>query len=513
MPSLFILGDSTGCDYAPQADINYYYKRVGFGTRLKDYFKPELEIKNYAMSGRSSKSFTGEKQYTAYIEELKEGDFVIIAFGHNDEKKEDKTRYTDPFGGINDEGSFKNSLYANYIKPALDKGAYVTLCTPIVRRRPDEEEDWLEVCLHKANGGDYAQCIRELGAELNIPVTDNTLMTKMLYERLGGEETMYLHAWTSSKKISVDNTHLNNYGAGLIAWLIANDIKSGESPIKEFLKNEISPPNKDILIVNPEYHERIRVELKKSKLWTVPEPWWASVFGDMGGQDKLYEADETGAWVIDRLPVDKASGKTYYEISAKEEGGLSFHLRSGSFAEDGSAVTSVGKITPSTDGMAAVFRVVDGGVNFSISARAHINAISTNDDQVSFGAIILGSVGEVDTYSAEAYDYAAAGPLKMKGMYADEGKGNMWLGFAKADGALKSGAENKSLERPVKLPEKGDIVFVKLTKVGNSYTAEYNDAVSRLEADFGDEVYAGFFTARSADVTFTDIVFNNEVTE
>lgn len=39
-----------------------------------------------------------------------------------------------------------------------------------------------------------------------------TSLTKQLYDELGPDETVNLHAWTSSKSSSVDNTHTNIWG-------------------------------------------------------------------------------------------------------------------------------------------------------------------------------------------------------------------------------------------------------------------------------------------------------------
>ena len=58
--------------------------------------------------------------------------FLIIGFGHNDEKTE-PARYTNPNGDYKTEGSFANSLYVNYIQPALERGVIPVVCTPIAR--------------------------------------------------------------------------------------------------------------------------------------------------------------------------------------------------------------------------------------------------------------------------------------------------------------------------------------------------------------------------------------------
>ena len=144
------------------------------------------------------------------------GDYLLVGFGHNDEKAEDG-RYTDPNGAYTTEGSFANSLYENYVKPAQEKGVTVILCTPIVRRTATGE--WSSSNLHITSdavsdgktyaGGDYAEAVRKLGADTGVAVVDMTTLTKNLYDSLGADETLNLHSWTSSNAGSVDNTQNN----------------------------------------------------------------------------------------------------------------------------------------------------------------------------------------------------------------------------------------------------------------------------------------------------------------
>lgn len=74
-------------------------------------------------------------------------------------------------------------------------------------------------------GGDYPKAIRDLARQLNIALVDMTMMTKEMYDRLGADETLYLHAWPSDKAISVDNTHTNVWGARVNAYLCLSEIK------------------------------------------------------------------------------------------------------------------------------------------------------------------------------------------------------------------------------------------------------------------------------------------------
>ena len=221
---IFIVGDSTACEYG--SDDNYAVPRAGWGMYLGDFVR-NAEVVDLAKSGRSSKSLTVEEEYQTLLNEIGEGDYLIIQFGHNDAKKSNeedlKNRYTDPEGDKDTEGSFKNSLYTNYIKVAQDKGATPILLTPIARRSFDDEGNV------KDTHGLYDDAIRALGQELNIPVVDVTRITTDLYQELGFEGTAAFHAIykdvTKGDK-GHDNTHLNHYGAKIVAYGIASSLKN-----------------------------------------------------------------------------------------------------------------------------------------------------------------------------------------------------------------------------------------------------------------------------------------------
>ncbi|WP_243692936.1 GDSL-type esterase/lipase family protein [Treponema sp. J25] len=251
-PILYLVGDSTVSSFKDP----YYYPRYGYGTQLFHYFK-DIEIVNLALSGRSSKSFIREQNYQNLIQNLKAGDFLLIGFGHNDEKPEE-ARYTNPQGSKEDPSSFKFYLYSYYIKLALDRGATPILCTPIVRRNPAGlyKGTFVHITEDKPGypGGDYAESIRQLGKELGVTVLDLCRRTQQLYEALGSEKTLYLHAWITDKADSVDNTHLNRYGAAMVAFLLREELAQTNNPLKGYLlENSVTPSEHDFLTPNPQY--------------------------------------------------------------------------------------------------------------------------------------------------------------------------------------------------------------------------------------------------------------------
>lgn len=140
------------CEYG--TDSNYRVGRNGYAMRLGEFLNDKVTIKNLAISGRSSKDFVtfdnsssvvtqyGRPYYEEYINSVKAGDYVLIGFGHNDEKPENVDRFSfviDDEDDMEVEGSFQYNLYNYYIKPAIEKGATPILATPIVRRTASSE--------------------------------------------------------------------------------------------------------------------------------------------------------------------------------------------------------------------------------------------------------------------------------------------------------------------------------------------------------------------------------------
>lgn len=509
-PVLYVVGDSTGCHYAETADANYYYKRVGFGDKIGDYIG--LEVENLALSGRSSKSFLTEANYETLKNNIKEGDFLLIAFGHNDEKSDDTTRYTAPGGTKDTEGSFKNSLYENYVKLAQDAGATPILCSPIVRRSADGT--WGSNTLHLANNGDYANDVKELAEEVNVPFIDLTQLTKAKYDELTPANNLYLHAWLNSAITSVDNTHLNNYGAKEVAYLIAMNAPAELVP---YVKTGFVEPTTADLIVNPDYVEPSSDDLKgddlNSILWTTTSPWHGTVFGDIGGEGKLYFLDGDG--VADYTKLAEINGVSNFAITENADGSVNLrasHLKEDNVTVDGSGF---GKIAGSSDGIVMYYQAVDSAQNFSISAKAHVNGVWNANNQVSFGAIVADKI-EVDKYDVMSIgNYVAAGPLKMLTTVGsvNETTGNLitaWGGYARINDTLTAGA---TIDSYADIPQPGDDIDVKITKVGNEYTVQYGKFTSNFTVELTDQAYVGVYVARCADVTFSDINFNNEVTE
>lgn len=211
--TLFIAGDSTVTDQK-QGGAPY----AGWGQMLPARFKHDVCVNNYAVSGRSSKSFIDEGRLAVIADQIKAGDFLCIQFGHNDEKH-DPARGTEPFT------TFKEYLL-QYIEVARTKGATPILITPVSRRYFDA--DGVLIDTH----GDYIVAIKELATEQQIPLIDLAQQTKVLFESLGEEQSKSLFVWLHPGEYlnfpdgMEDNTHFQEQGAIEVAGLVAESIRA-----------------------------------------------------------------------------------------------------------------------------------------------------------------------------------------------------------------------------------------------------------------------------------------------
>lgn len=484
---VFLVGDSTVASF----EDDYVLPRYGYGTQLREYLRDEAKVVNLALSGRSSKSFISEPNYQTLKENLKAGDYLIIGFGHNDEKSDDLERFTDATLPYTNEASFGYHLYEYYIKLAQSVGAIPILCTPIVRASTKDNYTGNEG--HNTATGDYSQVIRDLGAELDVDVIDLTALTMERYMTLGFDEAKKYHSVISGKYdadgktivpdyATVDKTHLNIYGAKYIAYVLATELAKLDK-IGDYVRSDIKEPTEADLVINPNYviSDYAAPDLEGYEpvdhFLTTSTGWYGTAFGDVGGS-----------------PLSTSNGYFAHETSnGVFEVGQ--HLDSGS---------NKGKFASSSDGFAFVFRQVEANKNFKLTVTAEILQTAATK-QAGFGLMlrddcILGqaSAGSIST------NYVTAG-------FLCNSDSSMGANFYRENSKLNKGSDNVS-----PLYKVGDTATLTIERVGQSVTVTvvYNGKTytsTHVDFDFfardTEYMYVGMFANRGTLVRFTNVQF------
>ncbi len=194
----------------------------GWGQLLPELISEKGKVVNYARNGRSTRTFIEDGLWTELINCTAPGDFVIIQFGHNDGVITKKS-YTNPV-------QFRLNFVA-FVNEVKAKGAYPILCTPVARRRFDE--NGMLVPTH----GEYPDIIRSVAKQEDVPLIDMETITSEWLQNAGVEvSNKFFHKLPPGvsrlhPQGLDDNTHFNERGARAVAAFFVQEIKKQQ--IKE----------------------------------------------------------------------------------------------------------------------------------------------------------------------------------------------------------------------------------------------------------------------------------------
>lgn len=225
---IFLAGDSTMSVKEVRA-----YPETGWGMPFVHFFDTSVVVDNRAKNGRSTRTFISEGLWKKLIDDVKEGDYVFIQFGHNDESEQKIDRYTTP-------AQYKANLKL-FIDEVKAKKANPVLFTPVSRRR---FKDGKAVESHER----YSSLVREVAASENVIFIDLDKKSIELYQQLGVEASKLLFLQLKPGEHpnypegKTDNTHFNELGARLIAQLVLSEIKL---VIPELAKRIVKPKKKE----------------------------------------------------------------------------------------------------------------------------------------------------------------------------------------------------------------------------------------------------------------------------
>ncbi len=200
VPTVFLLGDSTVCDQPREPYASW-------GQMLTVFFKPTLAVANHAESGESTVSSLEAGRLDKIESLLKRGDYLIIQYGHNDEKLGADTAFT----------SFKANL-KRFVATARRHGATPVLVTSMHRRTFDPDGKI------RNSHGEFPEAVRQAAREEGVALIDLLALSRSLYEALGPEGSAALFK-------DGDGTHHSDYGAAQLARCVLSGLKANRLPL------------------------------------------------------------------------------------------------------------------------------------------------------------------------------------------------------------------------------------------------------------------------------------------
>jgi lysophospholipase L1-like esterase len=193
-----VAGDSTAREYAKDSPTQ------GWGQKIGELCKSDVKILNFAVSGRSTKTFKANGDWAKVL--ASKPDLILVQFGHNDSHAKDKPEATDAATDYKD-------YLRSFADDAKQAKAPVVFITPMHRRVYGKDGKPTQELLP------YANAMKEVAKEKGIPLVDLHSASGKLLEELGEEPAAELFC---SK---ADRTHFSDKGARAMAALIAGELK------------------------------------------------------------------------------------------------------------------------------------------------------------------------------------------------------------------------------------------------------------------------------------------------
>ncbi|HVJ02910.1 MAG TPA: rhamnogalacturonan acetylesterase [Sphingomonas sp.] len=231
VPTVYLAGDSTVTDQRAEPAASW-------GQMFTAFFAPDVAIANHAESGETLKSFVTAHRLDKLLSGMKAGDWLLIQFGHNDQKEQWPQTYSDP------KFAYPAWLRA-FIAEARRRGAHPVLVTSPERRNFDQGRI-------RHTLAEYAEAMRKVARDEQVPLIDLQTATIALYEALGPDQSPLLF-----NEGGADKTHHNNPGAWLLARAVAAGVATQVPALGAHLKPEFRsfdparPPALDTINIAP----------------------------------------------------------------------------------------------------------------------------------------------------------------------------------------------------------------------------------------------------------------------
>lgn len=213
VPTIFLIGDSTVCDQSKEPYNSW-------GQMLPRFFKPEIAVANHGESGETYRDSIGRRRLDKIASVMKPGDWLIMQFGHNDQKQ---------IAAKSGSPSTYQEEIKQHVAAVRARGGVPVIVSPMERRGFDEAGEVRPSLL------DYANASRETAQKLGAAFIDLNALSKTLYAALGVEKSARAFATPGGR---VDNTHHNNFGSYQLAQCILQAIRDQKLPLAKFIHDD-----------------------------------------------------------------------------------------------------------------------------------------------------------------------------------------------------------------------------------------------------------------------------------
>jgi lysophospholipase L1-like esterase len=215
VPTLYLAGDSTVTDQPATPNASW-------GQRLPALFAPDIAVANHAESGETLKSFVTEQRLDKLLSKLRAGDWVMIQFGHNDQKVQWPQTYAEA-------ATTYRAWLRTYLAEIRRRGATPLLVTPPERRNFDAAGRIVPTL------GDYPDAMRAVAREERVALLDLDAMSRRFYQALGPQVAP--RAFADDGR---DKTHFNEYGAQQLARCVAEALRAADPMLTAGLEKHLA---------------------------------------------------------------------------------------------------------------------------------------------------------------------------------------------------------------------------------------------------------------------------------
>lgn len=172
--TIHVIGDSTVCDYKESA-----YPQTGWGQVIAPFFdQSRVKVINYAIGGRSSKSFVNDGRLDAVLNATQPGDYIFVQLGTNDRDYSKADRYV----------PIDSSAYwfQKYVDGAKRKNAHIVLMSPLMLNTYPRNvfDNNMTDASHKGKEYPVKDVIADVAKKNGVPFIDLTTKTYNLYKQV-----------------------------------------------------------------------------------------------------------------------------------------------------------------------------------------------------------------------------------------------------------------------------------------------------------------------------------------